>query len=128
MLRGLNENRNHDLKTIFKSAATRASSCAGPFQDFYQGAAGQRNEETRRERSCTPLSLLPLEPRENLSDGGAAGACTRAGSIHADHAGLIGVVHILSGGGRSDRLGCYRIRLIGRTRGERKRVAALLAG
>src|SRR6202030_3565558 len=35
-LRGLNENHNHDLKAIFKSAATRASSCAGPFQDFYQ--------------------------------------------------------------------------------------------
>jgi hypothetical protein len=36
MLRGLNENHNHDLKAIFKSAATRASCCAGPFQDFYQ--------------------------------------------------------------------------------------------
>jgi len=35
-LRGLNQNHNHDLKNIFKSAATRASSCAGPFQDFYQ--------------------------------------------------------------------------------------------
>jgi transposase len=36
MLRGLNENHNHDLKAIFKSAAMRASICAGPFQDFYQ--------------------------------------------------------------------------------------------
>ncbi len=36
-LRGLNENHNHDLKAIFKSAATRASSKAGPFRDFYQG-------------------------------------------------------------------------------------------
>lgn len=36
-LRGLNQNHNHDLKAIFKSAATRASSSAGPFQDFYQG-------------------------------------------------------------------------------------------
>jgi transposase len=35
-LRGLNENHNHDLKNIFKSAATRASSCAGPFHDFYE--------------------------------------------------------------------------------------------
>jgi transposase IS116/IS110/IS902 family protein len=35
-LRGLNQNHNHDLKNIFKGAATRASSCAGPFQDFYQ--------------------------------------------------------------------------------------------
>jgi hypothetical protein len=37
MLRGLNENHNHDLKNIFKAAATKASSCAGPFQDFYEG-------------------------------------------------------------------------------------------
>ena len=36
-LRGLNQNHNHDLKYIFKGAATRASSYAGPFQDFYQG-------------------------------------------------------------------------------------------
>jgi hypothetical protein len=36
-LRGLNQNHNHDLKNIFKGAATRASNCAGPFQDFYRG-------------------------------------------------------------------------------------------
>jgi hypothetical protein len=36
-LRGLNQNHNHDLKYIFKGAATRASSGTGPFQDFYQG-------------------------------------------------------------------------------------------
>ena len=35
--RGLNENHNHDLKNVFKSAATRASTSAGPFQDFYTG-------------------------------------------------------------------------------------------
>src|SRR6266542_2722377 len=29
-LRGLNKNRNNDLKNIFKGAATRASSCTGP--------------------------------------------------------------------------------------------------
>ena len=34
-LRGLNENHNHDLKSIFKGAAAKASSAAGPFQDFY---------------------------------------------------------------------------------------------
>jgi hypothetical protein len=34
-LRGLNTNHNHDLKSIFKGAAVRASSTAGPFQDFY---------------------------------------------------------------------------------------------
>jgi transposase len=35
-LRGLNDNHNHDLKNIFKGTATKASSCAGPFHDFYQ--------------------------------------------------------------------------------------------
>jgi transposase len=35
-LRGLNDNHNHDLKNILKSTATKASSCAGPFHDFYQ--------------------------------------------------------------------------------------------
>jgi transposase len=35
-LRGLNENHNHDLKNIFKGAATRASSHPGPFHDFYE--------------------------------------------------------------------------------------------
>jgi len=35
-VRGLNINHNHDLKNIFKGAATRAASTAGPFQDFYQ--------------------------------------------------------------------------------------------
>jgi transposase len=35
-IRGLNRNHNHDLKNIFKGAATRAASTAGPFQDFYE--------------------------------------------------------------------------------------------
>ena len=34
-LRGLNANHNHDLKNVFKSTATMASNCAGPFRDFY---------------------------------------------------------------------------------------------
>ncbi len=35
-LRGLNSNHNHDLKNIFKGAATMASISAGPFHDFYE--------------------------------------------------------------------------------------------
>ena len=35
-LRGLNRNHNHDLKAIFKGAATKASSGAGPLHDFYE--------------------------------------------------------------------------------------------
>jgi transposase len=35
LVRGLNSNHHHILKWIFKSAATRACSQPGPFQDFY---------------------------------------------------------------------------------------------
>jgi transposase len=35
-IRGLNENHNHDLKNIFKSAAQKATSDSGPFRDFYE--------------------------------------------------------------------------------------------
>ena len=40
-IRGLNKNHNHDLKHIFKSAATRAAATAGPFQDFYQACVAR---------------------------------------------------------------------------------------
>jgi transposase len=35
-LRGLNRNHHHDLKWIFKSAAVKASSAAGPLHKFYE--------------------------------------------------------------------------------------------
>ncbi len=34
-IRGLNRNHNHDLKNVFKGAATVAAAKAGPFKDFY---------------------------------------------------------------------------------------------
>lgn len=34
-LRGLNKDHNHDLKAIFKSAATNASGATGPLRDSY---------------------------------------------------------------------------------------------
>jgi transposase len=36
-IRGLNQNHNHEMKAIFKSAASMASSRKGAFHDFYQG-------------------------------------------------------------------------------------------
>jgi transposase len=36
-VRGLNTNHNHDLKNIFKGAATRAAAARGPFQEFHAG-------------------------------------------------------------------------------------------
>jgi transposase len=35
-IRGLNRNHNHDLKNLFKSAATLAAAKPGPFQEFYE--------------------------------------------------------------------------------------------
>jgi transposase len=36
-IRGLNWNHNHELKNLFKGAATTASICHGVFRDFYLG-------------------------------------------------------------------------------------------
>jgi transposase len=48
-IRGLNRNHNHDLKNLFKSAATIAAAKAGPFQEFYDAlvAKGIRPELAR---------------------------------------------------------------------------------
>jgi transposase len=35
-LRGLNVNHNHDLKNLFKSAATHVSTSTDPLEDFYR--------------------------------------------------------------------------------------------
>jgi hypothetical protein len=40
-IRGLNRNHNHDLKNIFKGAATRAAAVAGPFQEFYAASVAR---------------------------------------------------------------------------------------
>ena len=37
-IRGLNKDHNHDLKGLFKAAATTASVRPGPFQEFYQAS------------------------------------------------------------------------------------------
>src|SRR5271157_1693671 len=40
-IRGLNLNHNHDLKNLFKSAATTASGSNGPFRLFYENLLGK---------------------------------------------------------------------------------------
>ena len=40
-IRGLNHNHNHDLKNIFKAAATTASGSPGPFRDYYETLLGK---------------------------------------------------------------------------------------
>jgi hypothetical protein len=49
LVRGLNQNCNHDLKNLFKGAAVVASSKPGPFEGFYAAlvARGMRPEMAR---------------------------------------------------------------------------------
>jgi hypothetical protein len=48
-IRGLNQNHNHEMKEIFKGAATRASCGVGPLRDFYVAllAKGMKPEIAR---------------------------------------------------------------------------------
>src|SRR5712675_2593762 len=45
-IRGLNQNHNHDLKNIFKGAATRAAAVPGPFQEFHAGLVARGMKPT----------------------------------------------------------------------------------
>jgi len=40
-IRGLNRNHNHEMKEIFKGAATRASCGVGPLREFYESLLGK---------------------------------------------------------------------------------------
>jgi hypothetical protein len=48
-VRGLNKDHNHDLKDLFKGAATRVSGSRGPLRDFCENllAKGRRPTMTR---------------------------------------------------------------------------------
>src|ERR1700746_2322901 len=72
-----------------------------------------------------PFSACSEKPWTRSADWGAARVCTRTRGVHADHAGLIGEVHVLSSGGRSEGGSRYRVRLVGCVRTGGERVAAL---
>ena len=61
-IRGLNRNHNHELKNLFKGAATVAAAKAGPFQEFYDAllAKGIRPEMARLTlaRKMAAITLL----------------------------------------------------------------------
>jgi len=68
-IRGLNRNHNHEMKEIFKSAATRASCGRGPLHDFYAAllAKGMKPEMARltlaRKIAAITLTLWKKEVR-----------------------------------------------------------------
>ncbi|HVR25874.1 MAG TPA: transposase [Candidatus Polarisedimenticolia bacterium] len=64
-VRGLNQNHNHEMKEIFKSTATSASRCGGPFGDFYAGLLANVNagEKVIRFSRSRPEPVIQREPR-----------------------------------------------------------------
>jgi len=72
-LRGLNQNHNHDLKGIFKAAAIRASSTAGPFQEFYAALVAQGMKPTMARltlaRKIATITLLLWKKGECFDAG-----------------------------------------------------------
>src|SRR5246127_5286202 len=68
-IRGLNQNHNHEMKEIFKGAATRASCGVGPLRDFYLSllAKGMKPEMARltlaRKIAAIALTLWKKEER-----------------------------------------------------------------
>ena len=68
-IRGLNRNHNHEMKEIFKGAATRASCGVGPLRDFYMALLdkGMKPEMARltlaRKIAAIALTLWKKEER-----------------------------------------------------------------
>src|SRR6267154_809688 len=68
-IRGLNQNHNHEMKEIFKGAATRASCGVGPLRDFYVALLekGMKPEMARltlaRKVAAIALTLWKKEER-----------------------------------------------------------------
>ena len=69
-IRGLNKDHNHDLKGLFKAAATRASVQPGPFQDFYQRSLAKGIQPTMARltlaRKIAAITLTLWKKGENF--------------------------------------------------------------
>jgi transposase len=69
-IRGLNKDHNHDLKGLFKGAATTASVRPGPFQDFYQRSLAKGIQPTMARltlaRKIAAITLTLWKKGENF--------------------------------------------------------------
>jgi transposase len=69
-IRGLNKDHNHDLKGLFKGAATMASVRPGPFQDFYQALLAKGMKPTMARltlaRKMAAITLTLWKKGENF--------------------------------------------------------------
>jgi transposase len=70
-IRGLNKDHNHDLKGLFKGAATRASVQPGPFQEFYQRSLAKGIQPTMARltlaRKIAAITLTLWKKGENFN-------------------------------------------------------------
>ena len=69
-IRGLNKDHNHELKGLFKGAATKASLLSGPFQEFYQRSLAQGIKPTMARltlaRKIAAITLTLWKKGENF--------------------------------------------------------------
>jgi hypothetical protein len=69
-IRGLNKDHNHDLKGLFKGAASMASVPPGPFQDFYPAALAKGIKPAMARltlaRKMAVITLIPCKKRETF--------------------------------------------------------------
>src|SRR5215469_3835713 len=72
-VRGLNRDHNHDLKDIFKGAATRASIAAGPLHDFYENLLAKGRKPTMARltlaRKIAAITLIVWKKEVRLCAG-----------------------------------------------------------
>jgi hypothetical protein len=69
-VRGLNKDYNHDLKDIFKGAAMRASTAAGPMHDFYEALLAKGRKPTMARltlaRKIAAITLIVWKKEERF--------------------------------------------------------------
>src|SRR5438876_403755 len=103
-IRGLNKDHNHDLKGLFKGAATMASVRPGPFQDFYQTALAKGIKPTMARltlaRKIAAITLTLWKNGESFDADPNPGARPQTSVFRGDK-GLDGAnQNRASGGGR----------------------------
>jgi hypothetical protein len=75
-IRGLNKDHNHDLKGLFKGAATMASVRPGPFLEFYQAALAKGPFHSRPHRViCTGSGTCISNDSQNAENSFSLSLC-----------------------------------------------------
>ena len=98
-IRGLNQNHNHDMKAIFKNAASMASRREGGFHDFYQGLLAKALEPAMARltlaRKIAAITLIVWEERSTFRRG----TTETASSLSVSDLESVPSLEIILGGG-----------------------------